>query len=127
MVVCRERHNDAPQACSNASFMAPPNAGNLTNDGTAADTYDALNRTTVPGATYAYNGDGTLVSQLTGGVTTRYSQDLAAPLSQVLQTKVGSAAIISFAGRFAPAPPIEGTEAGSPKPPPANKPVPRRM
>ncbi|MBK9944977.1 MAG: RHS repeat-associated core domain-containing protein [Kouleothrix sp.] len=68
-------------------------AGNLTNDGTAAYTYDALNRTTARGSTaYAYNGDGTLVSQITGGVTTRYTQDLAAPLSQVLQTQVGAAA-----------------------------------
>jgi RHS repeat-associated protein len=68
------------------------NAGNLLNDGTAAYTYDALSRTTVRGTTtYAYNGDGTLVSQLTGGVTTRYTQDLAAPLSQVLQTQVGGA------------------------------------
>jgi YD repeat-containing protein len=41
-----------------------------------------LGRTTVRGSTsYTYNGDGTLVSQLTGGVTTRYTQDLAAPLS----------------------------------------------
>jgi YD repeat-containing protein len=57
------------------------NAGNLTNDGTAAYTYDALGRTTVRGATtYGYNGDGTLVSQATSGVTTRYTQDLAAPL-----------------------------------------------
>jgi YD repeat-containing protein len=73
--------------------MVPPNAGNLTNDGTAAYTYDALNRTTVRGTTtYGYNGDGTLVSQLTSGVTTRYAQDLAAPLSQMLQTQVGAAA-----------------------------------
>jgi RHS repeat-associated protein len=68
------------------------NAGNLTNDGTAAYTYDALSRTTARGSTtYGYNGDGTLVSQATGGVTTRYTQDLAAPLSQVLQTQVGAA------------------------------------
>ncbi|HJZ46245.1 MAG TPA: hypothetical protein VKE41_03730, partial [Roseiflexaceae bacterium] len=38
---------------------------------------------------------GTLVSQASG-VTTRYTQDLAAPLSQVLQTKVGSAAITDY-------------------------------
>jgi YD repeat-containing protein len=63
----------------------------LINDGTAY-IYDALNRTTVRGGTsYTYNGDGTLVSQATSGVTTRYTQDLAAPLSQVLQTKVGAA------------------------------------
>ena len=37
-------------------------AGNLTNDGTASSTYDALSRTTVRGSTtYASNGDGTLV------------------------------------------------------------------
>ena len=40
--------------------------------------------------TYTYTVDGTLVSQATSGVTTRYTQDFAAPLSQVLQTKVGS-------------------------------------
>ena len=64
-------------------------AGNLINDGTAttAATYDALNRTTARGTTtYTYTGDGTLVSQATGGVTTRYTQDLLSPLSQVLQS-----------------------------------------
>jgi YD repeat-containing protein len=66
-------------------------AGNLLSDGTAAATYDALNRTTARGTTtYTYTGDGTLVSQATGGVTTRYTQDLAAPLSQVLQTFTGT-------------------------------------
>src|SRR5262249_51508011 len=73
------------------------NVGNLTNDGTTTYTYDALSRLTQRGSTtYAYNGDGTLVSQASGGVTTRYTQDLAAPLSQVLQTKVGSAAITDY-------------------------------
>jgi RHS repeat-associated protein len=77
---------------TNAGFSYD-NAGNLLNDGTAAYTYDALGRTTVRGSTtYAYNGDGTLVSQATSGVTTRYTQDLAAPLTQVLQTQVGAAA-----------------------------------
>jgi RHS repeat-associated protein len=37
--------------------------------------------------TYTYNGDGVLVDD----GTTRYTQDLAAPLSQVLQTTQGSA------------------------------------
>jgi RHS repeat-associated protein len=61
------------------------NAGNLLNDGTTAYQYDALNRLTArSGITFSYNGDGTLVSQLTGGTTTRYSQDLAGPLSQIL-------------------------------------------
>jgi hypothetical protein len=54
------------------------NAGNLLNDGTAAFTYDALGRTTARGtATYASNGDSTLVAQATGGVTTRSIQQLA--------------------------------------------------
>jgi RHS repeat-associated protein len=77
---------------TNAGFTYD-NAGNLLNDGTAAYTYDALSRTTARGTTsYAYNGDGTLVSQTASSVTTRYTQDLAAPLSQVLQTQVGAAA-----------------------------------
>jgi hypothetical protein len=36
------------------------------------------------------------------------------------------AAYHTLAGRVAPAPPIGGTEAGSPKPPPASKPVQRK-
>ena len=97
---------NAANQISNAGFSYD-NAGNLINDGTAAYTYDALNRTTVRGATtYGYNGDGTLVSQATSGVTTRYTQDLAAPLSQVLQTKVGKYWRVyhALAGRFAPHP-----------------------
>jgi hypothetical protein len=58
---------------------------------------NALNRTTARGTTtYASNGDGTLVSQATGGITTRYTQDLASPLSQVLQTKVGAATTTDY-------------------------------
>ena len=127
---------------SNAGFTYD-NAGNLTNDGTAAYTYDALNRTTVRGGTtYGYNGDGTLVSQATSGVTTRYTQDLAAPLmllrgasprapDQGNPRRFASCpngcpckrweGCQTLAGRFAPAPPIEGTEAGSPKPSPAKR------
>ena len=53
-------------------------ANQITNSGF---TYDALNRTTVRGTTtYAYNGDGTLVSQTASSVTTHYTQNLAAPL-----------------------------------------------
>jgi hypothetical protein len=37
--------------------------------------------------TYVYNGDGVLLDD----GTTRYTHDLAAPLSQVLQTTQGSA------------------------------------
>jgi len=59
--------------------------GNLTNDGTSTYAYDALSRMTAQGTTTnAYNGDGTLIAQTTGGVTTRYTQDLASPLSQIL-------------------------------------------
>ena len=83
-------YNTANQI-TNAGFSYD-NAGNLINDGTAASTYDALNRTTVRGGTtYTYNGDGTLVKQLASGTTTLYTQDLAAPLSQVLQTTLGTA------------------------------------
>jgi RHS repeat-associated protein len=61
-------------------------AGNLTNDGTTTYAYDALSRLTTRGAvTQAYNGDGTLVAATSGSTTTRYAQDLASPLSQVLQ------------------------------------------
>jgi YD repeat-containing protein len=63
-------------------------AGNLTDDGTATYGYDALGRMTErDSTTYAYNGDGVLVDD----GTTRYTQDLATPLSQVLQTTQGSA------------------------------------
>jgi RHS repeat-associated protein len=63
-------------------------AGNLINDGATTYGYDALGRMTTRGSTtYSYNGDGTLVYD----GTTRYTQDLASPLSQVLQTTQGSA------------------------------------
>jgi len=72
---------------SNAGYSYD-NAGNLTNDGTATYSYDALSRMTARGATtYTYNGDGVLVYD----GTTRSTQDLIAPLSQVLQTTQGSA------------------------------------
>jgi hypothetical protein len=72
------------------------NAGNLIGDGTATYSYDALNRTkTVTAGSQtrmnSYNGDGVLVTQVANGTTTRYTQDLASPLSQVLQTTQGSA------------------------------------
>ena len=66
-------------------------AGNLTNDGTTTYTFDALNRLTAQGnTTNTYTGDGTLVAQTTGDTTTRFTQDLVSPLSQVLQRTVGS-------------------------------------
>jgi YD repeat-containing protein len=66
-------------------------AGNLLNDGTATYTYDALRRLVMVTAgdqqrANSYNGDGVLIAQTTDGITTRYTQDLAGPLSQVLQT-----------------------------------------
>gem|GEM_PF-1307846 len=72
-------------AANQVSGWTYDNVGNLTNDGTTTSTYDALNRLTVQGTTTnAYNGDDTLVSQTVGGTTTRYTQDLASPLSQIL-------------------------------------------
>jgi RHS repeat-associated protein len=64
-------------------------AGNLLSDGATSYAYDALSRVTSSTragvvTTNSYNADGTLVAQTTSGVTTRYAQDLAAPLSQVL-------------------------------------------
>ena len=56
-------------------------AGNLLNDGVTSYTYDALNRAVTTGSTTnQYNADGVLVQQ----GTTRYVQDLAVPLSQIL-------------------------------------------
>jgi YD repeat-containing protein len=74
--------------------------GNLLNDGTgtggsvsAPTAYDALNRLTSQGDTsYAYNGDGVLI---TAGTTT-YTQDLVAPLAQILHD--GSASYVYGAG-----------------------------
>ncbi len=70
--------------------------GNLLSDGTAARsyTYDALRRLTTAttngtAVTSTYNGDGTLVAQTTGTATTRFTQDLAQPLVQVLQETQG--------------------------------------
>ena len=55
--------------------------GNLLSDGTQSSSYDALNRVlSVGSSSNTYNGDGTLVQQN----TTSYTQDLAAPLSQIL-------------------------------------------
>jgi len=76
-------------------------AGNLINDGTNQYTYDALNRTSSvrqggTTTTSSYNGDGTLVAQTANGVATLYTQDLASPLSQILQTKVGSATATDY-------------------------------
>jgi len=66
-------------------------AGSPTSDGTTTYVYDALNRLTTQGSTTnTYTGDGTLVAQMTGATTTRFTQDLVAPLSQVLQRTVGS-------------------------------------
>jgi len=72
-------------AANQVSGWTYDDAGNLTSDGTNTYTYDALNRLTNQGTTTnAYNGDSTLVAQTVSGVTTRYTQDLALPLSQIL-------------------------------------------
>jgi YD repeat-containing protein len=65
-------------------------AGNLLDDGRATYSYDALNRLRLAATisqtqTNTYNGDGVLVAQLANGTPITYTQDLAAPLSQVLQ------------------------------------------
>ncbi|WP_322489328.1 SBBP repeat-containing protein [Chloroflexus sp.] len=70
-------------------------AGNLTNSPGITTTYDALNRSTsaTDGTTTSnsvYNGDGILVETSNGTVTTRYAQDLAGPLSQILRITQGS-------------------------------------
>jgi YD repeat-containing protein len=73
-------------------------AGNLEGDSRHSYQYDALNRlikvdSAIPSGSptqYNYNGDGVLVSQTpSGGTNTRYAQDLAAALPQVLQTQGG--------------------------------------
>lgn len=75
-------------------------AGNLLSDGTSSYSYDALGRlTSRDGTSYSYNGDGVLVAQTAGTITTRYTQDLAAPLSQVLSD--GTATYFYGLERFA--------------------------
>lgn len=60
-------------------------AGNLTSDGTTSYSYDALNcLLTQSSTTNTFNGDGVLITQATGSNTITYTQDLVAPLSQVL-------------------------------------------
>ena len=63
--------------------------GNLVNDGTKTYAYDAANRlkSITQGSnvsSYSYNGLGDRVSQTNNGVTTNYSLDLNAGLTQVL-------------------------------------------
>ncbi len=70
-------------------------AGNLLGDGASSYGYDALGRMldAAKGGqsrTYSYNGDGVLVAETSGGITTRYTQDLAAGLEQILQIQNGT-------------------------------------
>lgn len=63
--------------------------GNLLSDGASTYTYDKANRLVAVGQggvnyTYAYNGLGDRLSQTVSGVTTNYTLDLAAGLTQVL-------------------------------------------
>jgi RHS repeat-associated protein len=65
-------------------------AGNLTDDGTHTYGYDAFDRLIQrDSTTYTLDADGVLVGEMTGGSTISYTQDLASPLSQILQTVQG--------------------------------------
>jgi YD repeat-containing protein len=69
--------------------------GNLVSDGAKTYTYNQANQLTAisgqPSAvTFAYNGDGARLRQIIAGVPTTYTQDLAAPLPVVLQSKTGA-------------------------------------
>ena len=71
-------------------------AGNLLSDGTATSSYDARSRLLTVAAgneqrSSTYNGDGVLVQQTANGVQSSFTQDLAAPLSRVLQVVQGTA------------------------------------
>jgi RHS repeat-associated protein len=86
------RTYDAANQVVGVSYDA---AGNLLQDGTRTLGYDALSRLTSATArgtttSYRYNGDGVLARQTANGTTTSYTQDLVAPLSQVLEHSTGS-------------------------------------
>jgi RHS repeat-associated protein len=83
-------------------------AGNLLSDGTRTLTYDALNRvrsvTLADGSatSYRYTIDGILASQTASGSTpptTTYIQDLATPLSQVLEQQTNATTTVYRYGR----------------------------
>lgn len=79
--------------------------GNLLNDGTTTYGYDALSRlTSQGGASLTYNGDGTLVARSVGATTTRYVQDFAVPLSQVLNDGTANYLVYSPGERLAISP-----------------------
>jgi RHS repeat-associated protein len=70
------------------------NNGNLINDGNALYRYDRANRlisTTLNSTTslFNYNGDGVRLKQVVASTVTTYTQDVAAPLPVVLQSKTG--------------------------------------
>jgi RHS repeat-associated protein len=70
------------------------NNGNLINDGSALYRYDQANRlisTTLNSTTslFNYNGDGVRLKQVVAGAVTTYTQDLAALLPVVLQSRTG--------------------------------------
>jgi RHS repeat-associated protein len=82
---------DSANRLTNAGGVAQTwdNNGNLLNDGASTYAYDAANRLTslTQGANmyaFAYNGMGDRVSQTVNSVTTRYTLDLNAGLTQVL-------------------------------------------
>ena len=99
--VSESRSYDAADQVEGWTYDA---AGNLRSDGTTTYTYDALHRLLTVRAgleqrSSSYNGDGTLVQQSANGVQTSFTQDLAAPLSQILQTTQGGAATNYLYGR----------------------------
>ena len=78
--------------------------GNLLSDGTNTYTYDAANRLSsftspTDSTTYAYNGLGDRLQQTVNGVTTNYTLDLNAGLTQVLED--GTYAYTYGVGRIA--------------------------
>ena len=78
--------------------------GNLLNDGVNAYTYDSANRLKLASnqstvSSYGYNGLGDRLSQIVNGVTTNYTLDLNAGLTQVLND--GTNAYIYGLGRIA--------------------------
>ncbi|NJN68113.1 MAG: hypothetical protein HC884_16080 [Chloroflexaceae bacterium] len=74
--------------------------GNLLDDGSRSFHYDAADRLVQhDGTSYAYNGNGVLLQATRDGTTTRYTQDLAAPLSRrVLQATAGVSTTHSLYG-----------------------------
>lgn len=88
-----------PAPLGEASHSPPQDYGvrSITGAGSSLYRYDQSNRmisTTLSGATtlFNYNSDGVRLKQVSVGVPTTYTQDIAAPLPVVLQAKTGTVA-----------------------------------